>query len=101
MTSNEAIQTLCLMQSQHNHIRRNDAEWEAVELGKDALREKQTAPLTLKELRGMDGEPVWNHDIKEWMILYLHHPKYDDCALTRDGKWRTLDNQYYRRRPVK
>lgn len=77
----EIIQTLNVMQGEYAHIRRNDAEWEAVELAKAVLREKQereqNAPLTLKELRGMDGEPVYIVDrwhctaekpIKHWVI---------------------------------
>lgn len=35
------IQTLNVMQAQYSHIRRSDAEWQAVEAAKDALREKQ------------------------------------------------------------
>lgn len=34
------IQTLNVMQAQYSHIRRSDAEWQAVEAAKDALREK-------------------------------------------------------------
>lgn len=35
------IQTLNVMQAQYSHIRRSEAEWQAVEAAKDALREKQ------------------------------------------------------------
>ena len=27
------------------------------------------APLTLDELRGMDGEPVWIEDVKHWALI--------------------------------
>lgn len=63
----EAIQTLCVMQSQYSHIRHRETEWAAVEQAIAALREKQereqNEPLTLEilclpQLRQMEGERV-------------------------------------------
>ena len=63
MEIEQHIQTLSVMQAQYSHIRRCEFEWQAIEAAKDALREKQersvNPPLTLEELRGMDGEPVY------------------------------------------
>ncbi len=51
---------------------------EAVRLSLEALREKaereDPKPLTLEELRQMDGEPVWVHNLEVnksfWMLAY-------------------------------
>lgn len=37
MTYNEAFNVLHTMQSSYSHIRKNDVEWEAVELAKEVL----------------------------------------------------------------
>lgn len=67
MEIDEALHTLCVMQSQYSHIRKNETEWGAVELAIDALCEKQerkeNEPLTLEilrlpQLRQMEGERV-------------------------------------------
>lgn len=55
-------------------------------------------PLTLEELREMDGEPVWNDTMQKWVIVDLfweHGPRTVDAR----GRWRDLEDRYYRRRP--
>ena len=41
--------------------------------GPDAFKMKKTKsePLTLQDLRGMDGEPVWIKELKEWGIVSI------------------------------
>lgn len=39
MTDQQAIEQLTIMQCQYNHIRKIDAEWEAIERAKEVLRE--------------------------------------------------------------
>lgn len=64
MRKENAIQTINVMQSSYAHIRHNDAEWEALEMAKEELRVNQFnriagyVPLTVKQLREMDGEIV-------------------------------------------
>ena len=45
------------------HIRCRETEWEAVNMAIDALKaeaqQQENKPLTLEELRGMRGEPVY------------------------------------------
>lgn len=65
--------------------------------------QKQTAPppdapLSLEELRGMDGEPVWNDTMKKWVLVDLTW-EYGERIVDADGKWRGLNERYYRRRP--
>lgn len=56
------------------------------------------APLTLEELREMDGEPVWNDTMQKWYIVSIY-AMYGPRAISADGRWRGLDDLYYRRRP--
>lgn len=48
---------------------------EALEYARSALREKQaaqqTAPLTLEELRGMNGEPVYISGLDVWVLVNM------------------------------
>ncbi len=63
MTDCEAIAVINIMQAKYNQIRKSDIEFEAMEIAKEALREKaereNPKPLTLDELREMVGEPVY------------------------------------------
>lgn len=56
-------------------------------------------PLTLEELREMDGEPVWNDTRKKYVLVDAGW--WDGIGRTVDaqGKWRPLDDRYYRHRP--
>lgn len=71
----------------------------------EALEEPPNAPLTLEELREMDGEPVWVEfpkcpEARGWMLVSAsRHCIYDgllgDCDFENCGKtWLA-----YRRRP--
>ena len=53
--------------------------------------------LTTEELWRMDGEPVWNDTIHRWMLVdsLNFFPK----TISSSGKWRGLDDRYYRRKP--
>lgn len=72
----------------------------------EALAEKERrlnapppdGPLTLEELREMDGEPVWNDTVKKWMLVDLLC-EFGERAAGLEGKWRDLHDRYYRRRP--
>lgn len=63
MTIEDAILELESMKRLYAYVRKNDGEKEAVEMAIASLRAQQEAekndPLTLDELREMDGEPVW------------------------------------------
>lgn len=48
-------------------------------------------PLTIAQLREMDGEPVYWPKEKIWLIVYLNHPDFGDCALNREGLYLPLD----------
>ena len=54
--------------------------------------------LTLEELREMDREPVWNDTVKKWVLVDLCC-EYGERTVNVEGKWRGLDDRYYRRRP--
>lgn len=59
--------------------------------------------LTLEQLREMDGEAVYWPKNKMWLIVYLNHPDFGDCAVNRDGQYLKLENcekrKVYRRPP--
>ena len=55
-------------------------------------------PLTLEQLREMDGEPVWNDTMKKWVLVDLTW-EFGERTVDADGKWRYLDDRYYRRKP--
>lgn len=52
-------------------------------------------PLTLDELREMDGEPVWNDTTKRWVIVDTH----SRTTINVNGCWRPFSDRYYRRKP--
>lgn len=56
------------------------------------------APLTLEELREMDGSPVWNDTMKKWAIVDLFW-EYGPRTVDARGQWSDLDDCYYRRKP--
>jgi hypothetical protein len=59
----DALDTLYIMMASHAHIRKSDAEWSAintaVEIIEDYAERQNPQPLTLSQLRQMDGLPVW------------------------------------------
>lgn len=55
-------------------------------------------PLTLDELREMDGKAVWNETMRKWVLVDY----YWECGprtVDAQGRWRDLDDCYYSRRP--
>lgn len=53
--------------------------------------------LTLEELRGMDGEPVWFDTIKRWGIVRVCG--YEISVLTKSGEYDVTRMKFYRRPP--
>jgi hypothetical protein len=62
---------------------------EALDLAIDALRRAQPAnePLTLDELREMDGEPVWCADGEGHSCYCLVNAESEDCIDNECGAW--------------
>lgn len=105
MTIEKAIQELESMKRLYAHVRKNDGEWEAVEMAISALFAQQEVeknePLTYEDLQKMDGEPVWlsaNHmelccDIvcidsdHDWPIVYFRNAR--NGAFQRNGYGKT------------
>ena len=54
-------------------------------------------PLTLEELREMDGEPVWFDTIKRWGIVKVCRDGV--FVLTKSGEFEVGRCKYYRRPP--
>ena len=54
-------------------------------------------PLTIEELREMDGEPVWFNTIKRWGIVKVCRDGV--FALTKSGEFEVGRCKYYRRPP--
>lgn len=57
----------------------------------------QNEPLTLEELREMDGEPVWFDTIKRWGIVRVCG--YGISVLTKSGEYDVTRMKFYRRPP--
>ena len=77
----------------NNPVTRYTADAIAEKLCREA-RDKNP-PLTLEELREMDGEPVWNDTLKQWAIVDTHERRTINVC----GRWRPFSDRYYRRRP--
>ena len=58
-------------------------------------------PLTLEELREMDGEPVWNDTVKKYALVDAGWWDGIGRTINSHGKYRLLDDRYYRRKPEK
>ena len=54
-------------------------------------------PLTVEELREMDGEPVWFDTIKRWGIVRVCG--YGISVLTKSGEYDVTRMKFYRRPP--
>ena len=54
-------------------------------------------PLTLEELREMDGEPVWVDTMKRWGIVRVCG--YGISVLTKSGEYDVTRMKFYRRPP--
>ena len=62
---------------------------EALDMAIDALRRAQPAnePLTLEQLREMDGEPVWCADGEGHSCYCLVNAESEDCIDSECGAW--------------
>lgn len=54
-------------------------------------------PLTLEELREMDGDPVWFDTIKRWGIVIVRSAEVS--VLTKSGEFDVTRLKFYRRPP--
>ena len=57
----------------------------------------QNDPLTIEQLREMDGEPVWFDTIKRWGIVKVCRDGV--FVLTKSGEFEVGRCKYYRRPP--
>ena len=73
-----------------------------MDAGKAILQEVSTLtppnePLTLDELREMNGEPVWVNSIRLWGIVRVY--SYGIRVLTKSGEFDITRMKIYRRPP--
>ena len=84
---------------------RNDAAyWQAAQIIDMLVEELENStltqpnePLTLEELREMDGQPVWFDTIKRWGIVRVCG--YGISVLTKSGEYDVTRMKFYRRPP--
>lgn len=62
-------------------------------------------PLTLEELRKMDGKPVYYKTAKQWFIVELNHPEFGDCVMNTSCQHIPLEqaarrNRFYAQEPI-
>ena len=69
---------------------------EALDMAIAALSQPNE-PLTLDELREMDGEPVWFDTIKRWGVVKVCRDGV--FVLTKSGEFEVGRCKYYRRPP--
>ena len=69
---------------------------EALDMAIAALSQPNE-PLTLEELRGMDGKPVWFDTIKRWGIVIVRSTEVS--VLTKSGEFDVTRLKFYRRPP--
>lgn len=61
-------------------------------------------PLTLKQLREMDGDPVWDLNLSQWGIVDIHGFNGNGCIRYVNNWWHPrclMDRRFYRRKPEK
>lgn len=63
-------------------------------------------PLTLEELRQMDGKPVYYKTAKQWFIVELNHPEFGDCVMNTSCQYIPLEqaarrNRFYAQEPIR
>lgn len=88
---NNHIDTLCVMQSSYAHIRKSNAEWEAIEAAKDALKEiderRENKPLTVKQIKERMGQAMWMKIIRPnkepWVDRVFISAFGDDVVVNR------------------
>lgn len=70
----------------------------------NAVGLQNAEPLTLEELRQMDGKPVYYKTAKMWFIVSLNHPEFGDCVINVSGQYIPLEkaarqNRFYAAEP--
>lgn len=70
----------------------------------NALRVQQEVeknePLTLEELREMDGKPVWDNFLMEWCVIMMDLCHGKGAVKYFDGGFNRLsEKRFYRRKP--
>lgn len=65
--------------------------------GEDAPAKETNEPLTIEQLREMDGEPVWFDTIKRWGVVKVCRDGV--FVLTKSGEFEVGRCKYYRRPP--
>lgn len=63
------------------------------------IAEPPNDPLTPEQLREMDGAPVWNDSVKKCALVDAGWWDGIGRAINSNGKYRLLDDRYYRRKP--
>lgn len=59
-------------------------------------------PLTLEQLREMDGVPVWDHNLREWGVVDIHGFRGNGCIRYVNNWWHPrclIGRRFYRRKP--
>ena len=77
---------------------------EMAEIALSALRAQQETeknePLTLDELREMDGETVWDNSLMEWCVIMMGCLNGWGVVKYFDGRLNRLsEKRFYRRKP--
>lgn len=55
------------------------------------MRAQQRGPLSLEQLRQMDGQSVLYKRTREWFVVALNHPDFGECIVNSDGYYLPLD----------
>lgn len=76
-------------------IENSDVQWCLSEL-QDILEEMPTLtppnePLTLEQLRQMDGKPVLYKRTNQWFIVQLNHPDFGGLTMDQNGLLKNLE----------
>ena len=48
-------------------------------------------PLSLEQAQGMDGQPVWYKQMKQWFIVSINHKNWGDCIVGANS-YASLEN---------
>lgn len=85
----------------NNDVEENEPTWRSKDVIQllDNAHTPPNDPLTLEELREMNGEPVWNDATKNYMLVDASWWDGIGRAIDSKGKYRLLDDRYYRRKP--
>ena len=68
----ETIRTLRMIQRDYSHIRKNDNEFEAICMAIEALK---NSPLTIDEMKEMNGDCVWIDPVERYGIIEIKNDK--------------------------